>query len=765
MVRQRQVATLPSNLILLQNSVRRDPSSYYEEFLQQNHHYESLRDLLLMNPAEASRLDEFKDLIGFISAVCRCYPKETRNFPNELQAILLNNHRYLSPELREKIIQCLNMLRNKGVILAEFLMQTVFPLLIAYSGTTSTASGGQHVKALRRQIYGVLITLLKSVNSRSKDQKLNRSTQALLFNLLELRSAQGLWATKITRELWRRGIWDDPRTVEIMTQAALHDEKDVATSAVRFFLGADKERDENFDDDSSDEEGFDLRGIKHRLQINKKSTKRDKKVDQAMKTLKKKDSPKHSATYLNFSAIHLLRDPQGFAEKLFEKQLNGKNSSKFDLDQKIMLMNLISRLIGTHKLTVLGLYSFFLRYLTPKQRNVTQIMAAAAQASHDTISPEIIHPMVRKIADEFVSEGVATEVASAGINTIREILSRAPLAIDTPLLHDLTAYKSSKTKAVVMAARSLISLYRDVAPEMLPRKDRGKIASMGLQSGENRGLPKFGEQKPATTIPGIELLAKWRETQDLADDDFKEEDWNIPEQDSSEEEEGEWINLEQDDDLEIIKSDKRKDNSKKAEKEEASDNDMGDEEVIDEDDVEVPIDDNEEGDDGETSLVQDDKMEESNNSKDENRSEKKPSSEQEELVQARDKLLSTRLLTPADFKKLEELRVQHGIEKILGVKNSEEEVDSSGLIGPVKYKQRREDKIAKAQEGREGREFGSKKGKKDTPHSTTNKQKARKKNFMMVVHKRSVQGKQRMSLRDRQKSLRNHITKQKKKGF
>lgn len=425
-------------------------------------------------------------------------------------------------------------------------------------------------------------------------------------------------------------------------------------------------------------------------------------------------------------------------------------------------MNLISRLIGTHKLTILGLYSFLLRYLTPKQRNVTQIMAAAAQASHDTISPEIIHPMVRKIADEFVSEGVATEVASAGINTIREILSRAPLAIDTPLLHDLTAYKSSKAKPVVMAARSLISLYRDIAPEMLPRKDRGKVASMGLQAGENRGLPKFGEQKAATTIPGIELLAKWRETQNLADDGSKEEDWNIPEQDSSDEE-GEWVNL--DDDLKLSKSDKIKENSKNEEQEGYSGDDMGDNEMIDEDEEEVSVDENEEGEDGELLLDQDDKTKENSESKDEGPAKRKPSTEQDELVQARDKLLSTRLLTPADFKKLEELKVQHGLEKILGVKNSEEEVDSSGLIGPIRYKQRREDKIAKAQEGREGREFGSKKGKKDTPHSTTNKEKARRKNFMMVVHKRSVQGKQRMSLRDRQRVLRNHITKQKKKGY
>ena len=149
---------------------------------------------------------------------------------------------------------------------------------------------------------------------------------------------------------------------------------------------------------------------------------------------------------MNFSAIHLLRDPQGFAEQLFNGHLSHKNANKYNLEQKILFMNLVSRLVGTHKLTVLGLYSFFLKFLTPKQRDVTQIMAAAAQASHDLVPPELISPVVRKIADEFVSDGVAAEVAAAGINTIREILARAPLSIEPPLLQDLVEYKGSKIK-------------------------------------------------------------------------------------------------------------------------------------------------------------------------------------------------------------------------------------------------------------------------------------------------------------------------------
>ena len=750
---------MPTNIILLQNVVRRDPESYHEEFLQQFSHYESLRDLYLINPTgvDANSTTEFIDLIGFMSAVCNCYPKETANFPNELKEILLNNHRDLTPELREKIIQCLTMLRNKDIISAEMLIQTIFPLLI-------TSNAGQQVKQMRKQIYSTLIALLKSVNTGTKNQKLNRSTQALLFNLLEQRDNQGLWATKLTRELWRRGIWDDSRTVEIMTQAALHPDVKVAVAGARFFLGADKEREDNFEE-SSDEDGFDMNELRHKMQINKKTSKRGKKLEQAVKAMKKKNNSKHSATYLNFSAIHLLRDPQGFAEQMFDNHLSSKNSNKFDLDQKILFMNLISRLIGTHKLIVLGVYTFFLKYLTPKQRNVTQIMAAAAQASHDLVPPESIQIVVRKIADEFVSDGVAAEVASAGINTIREILARAPLAIDAPLLQDLTEYKGSKSKAVMMAARSLISLYREVAPDMLLKKDRGKVASIELQKGEKSGLPQYGVENNVTSIPGIELLAKWKKEQGLDSREDEEDDanWEVDDDEDASDIEGDWVNVESDKEINISDSD---DDNEEEEQEQESE--KGKAKIGKAEDNEDEVSDLE--------LSSDDDDEDSEENKDGKAvadSEEPPTKKQKirnenadiNAEQAMNELLSSRILTPADFAKLEELRTEAGVSKIMGISN-EEAVDSTSLVGKVKYKQLREERIAHAKEGKEDREkFGSRKGKRDTPHSTTNKEKARKKNFVMMIHKKAVQGKQKLSLRDRQRVLRAHITKQKKKGL
>jgi len=55
---------------------------------------------------------------------------------------------------------------------------------------------------------------------------------------------------------------------------------------------------------------------------------------------------------------------------------------------------------------------------------------------------------------------------------VREICSRCPLAMNEDLLRDLVQYKNYKERSVMMAARSLIHVYRASIPELLHKKDR-----------------------------------------------------------------------------------------------------------------------------------------------------------------------------------------------------------------------------------------------------------------------------------------------------
>ena len=67
-----------------------------------------------------------------------------------------------------------------------------------------------------------------------------------------------------------------------------------------------------------------------------------------------------------FAAMQLIDDPQGFAEMLFKKLKEGAVA----FETKMLLMQVLSRIIGMHQLILLNFYPFLQRYIQPNQREV-----------------------------------------------------------------------------------------------------------------------------------------------------------------------------------------------------------------------------------------------------------------------------------------------------------------------------------------------------------------------------------------------------------
>ena len=592
-------------------------------------------------------------------------------------------------------------------------------------------------------------------------------------------------------------MWTDAKAVDIMKEAALADNVKVIISGVRFFLGGDKEREEQ-EDESSDEEVLDIGRIKHQIGINKKTKKKVKMMENAAATVRKKERKKRMPHPLNFSAFHLLHDPQGFTEVLFSKHLQNTRS-KLNLEQKLLVLQLVSRLVGLHKLTLMSLYSYFLKYLTPRQPSVTSFLASLAQATHSLVPPDVLEPLVQKIANEFVSEAAAAEVASAGLNAIREICVRQPLAMNDTLLQDLVMYKKSKDKGVMMAAKGLLSLYREVGADMLKKRDRGKDATIGLKSGQ-RKEQRFGEEA-AGNIEGLELLEQWKEeerrkkrsaqgilTEDdrekpESDEEGDENAWKLDEEGSDDS--GGWIDVE---------SDKEQDLDEPAIKKRKQSPESSDGEVQDQ---------TEESGGSESDETEDDT---NNNEHETSESNGEPEQEenkilsqtsqdqdfQEEIAKAADRistLATTRILTPADLAKLQELRLAASLNSALPAsqpkrlalahqatqnRHIDDPLTAAEIEGlaPLSKKNTKEDKIARAKEGKAGDQSEGKQHQSTTARrkekkvaegkSTTNKEKARKKNFLMTLRK--AKGKQKRSLVERGKVLKAHVERGKKGG-
>lgn len=160
-------------------------------------------------------------------------------------------------------------------------------------------------------------------------------------------------------------------------------------------------------------------------------------------------------------AIQQLRDPQLFVEKLFSKV------KKAPIHIRMMMLELLSRLISYYKLQLVNFYSYITTFLNPRTSDVTNLLVFAAQASHEFVSPDDIQPVVKMIADQFANEGISGQGIALGLNSIREICSRCPHAMPEDLLHLLVEFRTYRDKNVVSATRSLIRLYREVRKSIM----------------------------------------------------------------------------------------------------------------------------------------------------------------------------------------------------------------------------------------------------------------------------------------------------------
>ena len=89
-----------------------------EDFRAQYIQYENHREIFMAAPTSAtdSGIVSLRDLIDFVSHVADCYPNIAKDFPRELVEILTLHHPVLEPELREKVVGSLVLLRKKGII-------------------------------------------------------------------------------------------------------------------------------------------------------------------------------------------------------------------------------------------------------------------------------------------------------------------------------------------------------------------------------------------------------------------------------------------------------------------------------------------------------------------------------------------------------------------------------------------------------------------------------------------------------------------------
>ncbi len=818
---------------------------------------------------QSRRVHEFCGLISFLSHTAPLYRTEIKelNIPQELFSLFHQNCEGLDPFLRKTLVQALILLQNRGLIRRVELLPALFR-------TFRCAD-----KELRRSVFQQIVADIQRLHKSHNHAGMVELQKVVFTMLKEDHPGVALKALQVLVELWKRNVWVTEQVVNAVGTMCFSTDDKLCSASLHYFLGNYDTADEDdiqLKKDSVDKHkeisqmSASLKHIKRRMKKTREIERRKKAVKNIDSQLYDDDSDDEDAkksTLIggNLNPLSLIYDPQHFAERLFSKLKTSRES----FSTRMLIMDVLSKLIGMHKLLVFNFYPFIQRYLQPHQRHVTQLIAFTARATHALVPPEVLAPVIKTLANHFVSDRSPPEVMATGINAIREICARAPLVMTADLLHDLSEYSRHKNKGITVAARSLIDIFRQLNPALLRRKDRGRDASMKLQlqagkddlAKQSRELAaskyEYGAEYLHRDIEGMDLFREagyfeeaqqedeWDESFDTSLDERLQEvesddpdsgkltkkqlrklvnargptrkhlianyrargllipgiDYNLRRKLGENEDEdedvremslSELLGEGEDGDIHSNLDDLEMDEDME---EDMEGMDMEDMEGMDMEDME--------GMDMEDMEMEDMEMEDMEEEEEEEEEEvvtppkprpfyrigKLTTEEQPTTSEQPDqKLGAIRILTPADFKRLEALKQKRILEGSVGLRKRQRELLKEDILATVQYtrdmidgsyrslegedlrpefikkrRQTKEDRLARVQEGRDliasnrgSTKFGHR--VKEDNLGRSNEEKLKDKNFMMVKKSRRVQAKATKSFRDKQKGERKHLT-------
>lgn len=292
-----------------------------------------------------------------------CYPKIVAPFPKQIINLLSQHYAVLDSEVRQSLCRALILLRNKELVESLECLEIFFQLFRCKD------------KVLREMLFSYIVKDIKQLNQkhrqnqvglvtrpnvvstainlsglRAHNSQMNKKLQNFMYSMLaDANQVAAKKSLDVMVTLYQKGVWQDAKTVNVIVTALFSDVGKLKTTALRFFLGGDQEHDEEEEEDN--DSGKSYQGMLANT-ATKKTNKRKKLLKKQLQKEKRKERAANKPEVFNASALHLIHDPQGLADKMF-KMLK---ASKDRWEVQLMVMNLISRLISIHELIVLNFY-------------------------------------------------------------------------------------------------------------------------------------------------------------------------------------------------------------------------------------------------------------------------------------------------------------------------------------------------------------------------------------------------------------------------
>ncbi|KAI3996746.1 hypothetical protein MKX01_041046 [Papaver californicum] len=380
------------NLLTFQNKMKIDPQGYETELTLLNKHFDSLPLLFQQQSAlsfssingNPTVSKDLGDMAMFLAHVAPYYPTQLSDYPCKLADLLRSSAKSLPLLLRCHLTKALILLTNRKV------MNT----WVIYGASILGD------RTLRKDAFSHVIHSIRQMNQKHKNETQNKTLQNILFAMLqEEDETKAKRALIVLCDLHRRRVWFDETTANAICTACFHPSSRIMNAALSFLLGFEKIDEADDTDVGSSEDGKNPQVVLQREDVYK--------LQRAIRSMKRQQCAnleKDTPTY--YSPLNHLFDAQGFAEKLFSR-LQTCNER---CEVKMMILKVIARTVGLHRLILLNFYPFLQKYVQPHQCDITELLASAVQACHDMVPSDAVEPLFRQVVNQFVHDKARTEV-------------------------------------------------------------------------------------------------------------------------------------------------------------------------------------------------------------------------------------------------------------------------------------------------------------------------------------------------------------------
>ncbi|CAF3720740.1 unnamed protein product [Rotaria sp. Silwood1] len=256
---------LTRSLPHLQNLIKRDPDAYSEDFKLQYLHFESQFMELTAKPDTWNK--SLAENISFVSQVAHCYPEECKGLSQMFMDVLRLYSTILNNDIRLVIVRALMLMRNRGLIDCISLCELFFLRLLQCQD-----------RLLRVTIQAHIINDIKKQNEKHKNHKLNSTLQNFMCTIIKESNAIAVkMALDIMIDLYRKNIWNDAKTANIIGSTCFSKITKVQVAALNFFLCNNQNKDNDKDSDSDDDEKLTKKDILLGHRVEKEMTEEERR--------------------------------------------------------------------------------------------------------------------------------------------------------------------------------------------------------------------------------------------------------------------------------------------------------------------------------------------------------------------------------------------------------------------------------------------------------------------------------------------------------